>query len=103
MPTLTLSTGDTLQTEGIRGAEFYPCGSLLNKASVNAIWVQREQDFLYIRTAKGSTHVRGSGAAQDATALEQAGIRVNRRPIPAALPPSRGIWCRRSFRRPSRI
>jgi hypothetical protein len=85
MPALTLSTGNTLQTEAIRCAEYYPCGSLLNKALVNAIWVQREQDFLYIRTARGSAHVCGIGASEDAKALEQAGIRVNRRPPPAAL------------------
>jgi hypothetical protein len=101
MPALTLSTGVTFQTEAIRCAEYYPCGSLLNKVSVSRIWVPHEKDFLFIRTAKGSTHVCGCGAAQDATALEEAGVRVNRRPLPAALPPSRGIWYRRSFRRPS--
>jgi hypothetical protein len=85
MPALTLSTGVTFRTEGIRGAEYYPCGSLLNEASVSAVWVQREQDFLYIRTSSGSVHVRGSGAAQDATALEEAGVRVDRRP-PANTP-----------------
>jgi hypothetical protein len=103
MPALTLSTGVTFQTEAIRCAEYYPCGSLLNKASVSRIWVPSEKDLLYIRTARGSAHVCGIGASEDAKALEQAGIRVDRRPLPPDLPPSRGIWCRRSFRRPSRI
>ena len=85
MPALTLSTGVTFRTEGIRGAEYYPCGALLKKASVSAVWVQREQDFLYIRTSSGSVHVRGNGAARDATALEEAGVRVDRRP-PANTP-----------------
>jgi hypothetical protein len=60
VPALTLSTGITFQTEGIRSAEYYPCGLPLNEASVSRIWVPREQDFLYIRTARGSAT---SGAA----------------------------------------
>ena len=85
MPALTLRTGVTFLTEGIRCAEYYPSGSLLNKAAINRIGVQREQDFLYIRTTMRSAHVLGNGAAQDATVLEQAGVRVDRRPIPAVV------------------
>jgi hypothetical protein len=81
MPALTLSTGVTFQTEAIRCAEYYPCGSLPSKTSVARIWVSNEKDFLYIRTAWGSAHVCGLGAAEDAISLEQAGIRVSRRPI----------------------
>jgi hypothetical protein len=39
-----------------------------------------EQDFLYVRTVDGAARVRGMGAAQDAIALEEAGVRVYRSP-----------------------
>jgi hypothetical protein len=101
MPRVTLSTGVTFPSECIRYAEYYPSRSRLNEDVVNCIPAQREKDFLFIRTVRGSAHVRGNGAAQDATVLEQAGVRVDRRPIPVALPPTRSSHC--AFRRPPRI
>jgi hypothetical protein len=98
MPRVTLSTGVTFPTECIRYAEYYPSRSRLNEGVVNCISAQREKDFLFIRTIRGSAHVRGNGAAQDAIALEEAGVRVERRPIPAALPSTRSSRC--ASRRP---
>jgi hypothetical protein len=67
--------------------EFYPRGSFRVSALIYAISAGRndalgthEQDFLCIHTKNGKIHVRGSGAAQDVTALKQAGIRVYRSP-----------------------
>jgi hypothetical protein len=46
----------------------------------DAVLTKNEQDFLYVRTVDGAARVRGKGAAQDATALEEAGVRVYRSP-----------------------
>src|SRR4051794_11087182 len=83
MPALTLSTGRTLLSENVKRAEFYPSGLARN----NAVFSDEpaRQDFLFIRTTRGAEHVLGKGAERDATALEQAGIRVDRRPKPAPL------------------
>jgi len=88
MPTLTLSTGLRLQSEHVQRAEYYPRGSVRSNGLLNALLSANnavlptfEQDFLYIRTANGPAHVRGSDAALDATTLEQAGVRVYRRPL----------------------
>jgi hypothetical protein len=87
MQTLTLSTGLSLLSENIQRVEFYPRGSFRVNALIYAISAGRngalevnEQDFLCIHTTDGKIHVRGSGAAQDVTALEEAGIWVYRSP-----------------------
>jgi hypothetical protein len=89
MPQLTLSTGRRLLSEHVKRAEYFPSGSLtiaamlnLGPTRKNKAAATHEQDFLYIRTVNGATHVRGGGAAQDATALEEAGVRVYRQPMP---------------------
>jgi hypothetical protein len=89
---IALSTGTTLQSEHVQQAEYYSRGSLPSNALLYALSARRkaeleihEQSFLYIRTIEGSVHVRGKGAAGDATALEEAGVRVYRSPIAAAL------------------
>jgi hypothetical protein len=46
---------------------------------------RHEQDLLYIRTANGAEHVRGSDATQDIIVLEKAGVQVYRCPMAAAL------------------
>jgi hypothetical protein len=40
----------------------------------------QKENFLYIGTLNGPVHVRGRNAEQDATALEQAGVKVYRPP-----------------------
>lgn len=71
MPALKLSTGIAIQSEHIQQVEYYPGGSLF----ISSL------DFLYIRTTTGTTRITGRGAAQDADAIEQAGVRVYRRPM----------------------
>jgi hypothetical protein len=39
-----------------------------------------QEDLLYIRTMDGAARICGSGAAKDAIALEQAGVKVYRPP-----------------------
>jgi hypothetical protein len=87
MPILTLSTGNKLVTEYVKRAEYYPSGSVRSGALVNTLLsgnnaasATHEEDFLYLLTLTGETHVRGRVAAKDATALEQAGVYVYRRP-----------------------
>jgi hypothetical protein len=71
MATLKLSTGIAIQSEQIQQVEYYPRGSLFMSSL----------DFLYIRTTSGTTRITGRGAAQDADAIEQAGVRIYRRPV----------------------
>ncbi|MGI9070169.1 MAG: hypothetical protein ACR2JB_02280 [Bryobacteraceae bacterium] len=87
MPMLTLSTGVRLLSEHVLRAEYYPCGSVRSDGLIdfllsrnNAALARQEQDLLYVRTIDGAARVRGSGAAQDATALEEAGVPVYRSP-----------------------
>ena len=80
MPSLTLSTGLRLLSEHIERAEYHPCGPLRRIAFFDGSNARHEQDFLYIRTVNGAEHVRGSGAAEDANTLEEAGVPVYRRP-----------------------
>jgi hypothetical protein len=87
MPMLTLSTGVRLFSEHVLRAEYYPCGSVLSDELIdfllsrnNTALPRQKQDFLYVRTIEGATRVRGNGAAQDATALEEAGIPLYRSP-----------------------
>jgi hypothetical protein len=91
MPRVTLSTGVTLQSEHVQRAAYYPCGSLRSDALIYAMSAGRngalethEENFLYINAISGAVHVRGNDAAQDATALEEAGVRVYRCPMAAA-------------------
>jgi hypothetical protein len=79
MPALTLSTGVSLIFEDVEWGAYYPCGSIRSSALINRGSARHAQDFLYIRTANGPELVRGNGAAQDASALEHAGICVYRR------------------------
>jgi hypothetical protein len=72
MAALKLSTGIAIQSEDIQQAEYFPGGSLF----VSSL------DFLYIRTTTGTTRISGRSAAQDADAIEQAGVRLYRRPMP---------------------
>ena len=81
MPILTLSTGNRLLSEHVQRAEYYSRGSLRSDALFNILLSghdaeTHEEDFLYIRTVNGAAHIRGSGAAKDATVLEKAGVRV---------------------------
>jgi hypothetical protein len=85
MAAIKLSTGIAMQSEHIQQVEYYPSGSLWISSFVNGFTVLRDNDFLYIRTTTGSTRITGRGAAQDADAIEQAGVRVYRRPMPAIL------------------
>jgi hypothetical protein len=80
MPALTLTTGVSLISEDVEWGAYYPCGSLRSRALIDRGSARHAQDFLYIRTANGPEHVRGNGAAQDATALEEAGVLLYRRP-----------------------
>jgi hypothetical protein len=89
----TLSTGQTLLSEHIERAEFYPCGSVPRLTSINGVSASHEEHFLYIHAIEGASHVRGIDAAQDATALEQVGVRVNRRPILVTVRMNRGHVC----------
>ena len=85
MATLKLSTGIEIQSQHIQQVEYYPSGSLWISAVVNGSTALRDQDFLYIRATTGTTRIIGRGAAQDADAIERAGVRVYRRPMPAVL------------------
>jgi len=80
MPAVKLTTGVTLITEDVKWGVYYPCGSIRSGAHLDRGSARHAHDFLYIRTANGPAHVRGTGASQDATALEQAGVCVYRRP-----------------------
>jgi hypothetical protein len=87
MPTVTLSTDITLQSEHVQRAAYYPRGSVRSDALIYAMSAGRtgslqahEQNFLYVCTIDGAVHVCGRDAAQDATALEEAGIQVYRSP-----------------------
>lgn len=71
MAALNLSTGIAIQSDQIQQVEYYPGGSLF----VSSL------DFLYIRTTTGTTRITGPSAAQDADAIEQAGVYVYRRPM----------------------
>jgi hypothetical protein len=91
MPRVTLSTGVTLQSEHVQRAAYYPSGSLRSDAIIYAFSAERngalethEQNLLYVGTIDGAVHVRGSDAARDAKALEEAGVRVYRCPMAAA-------------------
>jgi hypothetical protein len=85
MAAIKLSTGIEMQSEHIQQVEYYPSGSLWISSFVNGFTLLRDNDFLYIRTTTGTTRITGRGAAQDADAIEQAGVRVYRRPMPAIL------------------
>jgi hypothetical protein len=85
MPAVTLSTGLSLLSEHVQMAAYQPRGSIRVEGLVNmllsgpdAVLTRNEQDFLYVRTKDGAVRVRGSGAAEDATALEEAGVYVYR-------------------------
>jgi hypothetical protein len=69
--------GDRLLSQQVRRAEYYPRGSLLSRASIHDESAHPEQDFLYVGTVNSATYVCGSAAAQDVTALEDVGVRVN--------------------------
>jgi hypothetical protein len=71
MAALKLSRGIAIQSEDIQQVEYFPGGSLFASSL----------DFLYIRTTAGTTRIVGRNAAQDADAIEQAGVRVYRRPM----------------------
>jgi hypothetical protein len=79
---LVLSTGVLVQSENVRHAEYYPQGSLRSDSYISGLLIYHGQNFLYIRLRDGIAHVRGPGAAHDADALEQAGVRIYRRPMP---------------------
>ena len=85
MPELVLSGGLIVQSEKVRYAEYYPCGSLRTDSFINGLPIQHEQDFLFIRLSDDIVRVRGHSAERDANALEDAGVRVYRRPKPFAL------------------
>jgi hypothetical protein len=85
---VTLSTGITLLSEHVQQAAYYARGSFRINALIYAMSQGRygapeihEQDFLCIHTRDAKVHVLGSDAAEDATALEEAGIRVYRSPL----------------------
>jgi hypothetical protein len=87
MPMLTLSTGVRLLSKHVLRAEYYASGSIRSDGLIdfllsrnNAALATHQQDFLYVRTIDGAARVRGSGAAQDVIALEEAGVRVYRSP-----------------------
>jgi hypothetical protein len=87
VPTLTLSTGVAVQSENVQQAAYYPRGSLRLDTLICAMSAGRyrapetqKENFLYIGTINGPVHVRGRNAEQDATALEQAGVKVYRPP-----------------------
>ena len=82
MPQVILSNGVTVQSENIRHAEFYPRGSLRSDGFISGLLIHHTQDFLFIRLSDGNTHIRGNGAGEDANALERAGVRMYRRPMP---------------------
>ncbi|MGI8959231.1 MAG: hypothetical protein ACR2IV_05640 [Bryobacteraceae bacterium] len=85
MAAIKLSTGIVIQSEHIQQVEYYPGGSLWISSFVNGFEVLRDQDFLYIRTTTEARRITGRGAAEGADAIEQAGVRVYRRPMPAVL------------------
>jgi hypothetical protein len=92
MPVLTLSAGFSLLSEHVEWAEYYPSGSLRSSALLNGVMAghvgaaaRHEQDLLYIRTANGAEHVRGSDATEDIIVLEKAGVQVYRSPRVSAL------------------
>ena len=80
MSVVKLRTGLKLLVEHIGRADFFARGSARNHAAVSGRPARYEEDFLYIRTVNGATYVRGGDAAQDANALESAGICVRRSP-----------------------
>jgi hypothetical protein len=87
MPAVTLSTGVSVLCEDVQEAAYYPRGSLRVDALIHGMSAGRygaaetlQQNFLCIRTINGSVHVRGNDAEEDATALEQAGVKVYRPP-----------------------
>jgi hypothetical protein len=82
MAALKLSTGIEMQSDQIQKVEYYPGGSLWMSCGFTAL---ADQHFLYIRTATGTVRVTGRAAAQDADTIEQAGVRVYRRRMPALL------------------
>lgn len=88
MSAITLSTGCTLLPESVQMAAYYPRGSIRSEGLVNsllfgdgAVLLRHEHDLLYVRTTFTAVRVRGRGAAQDATTLEEAGVRVYRSPM----------------------
>jgi hypothetical protein len=87
VPAVTLSTGLRLLPEHVQMAAYYPSGSLRSSALLHSLMAghvglsaTHEQDFLYVRTVDGAARVRGTSAAQDAAALEEAGVHVYRSP-----------------------
>jgi hypothetical protein len=80
MAALKLSTGIAIQSEHIQKVEYFPGGSLFISCEFTPL---ADQHFLYIRTVTGTVRVTGRGAAQDAETIEQAGVRVYRRRMPA--------------------
>jgi hypothetical protein len=52
--------------------------SVFLPSGTDAVLRKNEQDFLYVRTIDGAVRVRGRDAAQNATALQEAGVRVYR-------------------------
>jgi hypothetical protein len=83
MPGVRLSTGVRLLSEHVQQAAYYPRGSLRVDGLIHKMSAGRygaaeihDQNFLCVRTINGSVHARGSEAGEDATALEQAGIKV---------------------------
>jgi hypothetical protein len=86
MPALTLSTGVRFLSEDVQQAAYYPRGSprvtaLLYDLSAGRYGTAEthEENLLCISTINRKLHVRGTDAEQDATALEEAGVKVYRR------------------------
>jgi hypothetical protein len=82
MAALKLSTGIEMQSDQIQKVEYYPGGSLWMSCGFTAL---ADQHFLYIRTVTGTVRVTGCGAVQDADTIEEAGVRVYRRRMPASM------------------
>jgi precorrin-4 methylase len=76
---LILSTAVAIELDDVRCAEYYPSGSLQRNVATGWMPTPREEDFLIVRLSEGDVRVLGAGAAEDAHALQQAGIEVYRR------------------------
>jgi hypothetical protein len=87
MPAVQLSTGIVIRSENVEKAEYYPKNALDAYGCQFGGPEMRDCPFLFIQTRDGAERIQGESAARDATALEQAGVRVLRHPTEKRDPP----------------
>lgn len=96
MPNIELSTGLSIRPEHIERAEYYPPEAFRQYGCHFGGPEMRDCPFLFIQMRNGMERISGSHAAEDAQALEDAGIRVIRHPAGTPASVRSGCYARGS-------